>query len=157
MDVVLLGDGPLMDDVQRAAERPGSRLISKGFVKHDQILDYMRSARVLIMPSLWYEGLPLVIIEAFSLGLPVIGADVANTGALVQHGETGLLYPAGDHHALSSTLAWYAQNPAASQHMRQSARAYYLAAHTPEKNYQRLIEIYQASITSSVARESLPV
>jgi glycosyltransferase involved in cell wall biosynthesis len=157
MDVVLLGDGPLMDDVQRAATRPGSRLISKGFVKHDRILDYMRSARVLIMPSLWYEGLPLVIIEAFSLGLPVIGADVANTGALVQHGETGLLYPAGDHHALSSTLAWYAQNPAAAQYMRQSARAYYLAAHTPEKNYQRLIEIYEGSITSSVGRESLPV
>lgn len=147
MDVILLGDGPMMDDVQRAAKRPGSRLITKGFVKHAQILDYMRSARVLIMPSLWYEGgLPLVIIEAFSLGLPVIGADVGNTGALVQPGDTGLLYPAGDHRALSSTLAWYVNNPAAAQHMRKGARAYYLAEHTPDKNYQRLFEIYQGAI-----------
>src|SRR6202041_2742879 len=97
MDVVVLGDGPLIDDLQRAAERPGSRLISKGFMRHDRILAFMRSARVLIMPSLWYEGgLRLVIIEAFSLGRPVIGADEGNTGAVVQQGETGLLYPAGN-------------------------------------------------------------
>ena len=147
MDVVLLGDGPMMEDVQRAAKRPGSHLIPKGLVNHAQIVDYMRSARVLIMPSLWYEGgLPLVVIEAFSLGLPVIGADVGNTGALVQPGDTGLLYPAGDYRALSSTLAWYANNPAAVQRMRKGARECYLAEYTPDKNYQRLFEIYQDAI-----------
>jgi glycosyltransferase involved in cell wall biosynthesis len=158
MDVVILGDGSMRSEVQRVAERPGSRLICKGFVSHDQILDYMRSARVLIMPSLCYEGgLPLAIIEAFSFGLPVIGADLGNTGALVQPGETGLLYRAGDHHALSSMLAWYADNPAAAQHMRKGARAYYLAEHTPEKNYQRLIEIYQSAINCAVRPELQPV
>jgi glycosyltransferase involved in cell wall biosynthesis len=110
------------------------------------------------MPSLCYEGaLPLAIIEAFSLGLPVIGSALGNTGALVRPGETGLLYPPGDHHALASTLAGFAENPAAIQHMRQGARAYYLAGHTPEKNYRRLIEIYQDAIKRAVGHELLAV
>jgi glycosyltransferase involved in cell wall biosynthesis len=158
MDVVVLGDGPMMADLQSASQRPGSRLVVKGFVQHDQTLDYMRSARVLIMPSLCYEGaLPLAIIEAFSLGLPVIGSALGNTGALVRPGETGLLYPPGDHHALASALASFAENPAAIQHMRQGARAYYLAEHTPGKNYRRLIEIYQDAIKRTVGHELLAV
>jgi glycosyltransferase involved in cell wall biosynthesis len=151
MDVVILGDGPMKDQVRRAAARTGSRLIAKGFVPHEQTLDYMRSARVLIMPSLCYEGgLSLAIIEAFSLGLPVIGADLGNTGALVQPGETGLLYKVGDPQSLSSTLSRYANNSSEAEHMRKGARAYYLASHTPDKNYRRLVEIYQNAIVGAL-------
>jgi glycosyltransferase involved in cell wall biosynthesis len=155
MDIVILGDGPMRDDVQRAAERPGSRLIYKGFMPHDQILDFMRSARVLIMPSIWYEGgLPLVVIEAFSLGLPVIGADLGNVAAIIKPGETGLLYPPADHHALAAALVWFTDNPAAVLQMRKNARAHYLATHTPEKNYQRLVEIYQMTVDGAVGRQT---
>jgi glycosyltransferase involved in cell wall biosynthesis len=145
MDVVVIGDGPMLSDVLRAAMRPGSRLISKGFLKHAEIADYMRSARVLLMPSIWYEGgLPLVVIEAFSLGLPVIGARIGTVGTLIQPLETGLLYSSGDPQALSSALAQYATDADAEQAMRRGARAYYLANHTPARNYERLLEIYHA-------------
>jgi glycosyltransferase involved in cell wall biosynthesis len=155
MDIVILGDGPMREEVQRAAERPGSRLIYKGFMPHDQILDFMRSARVLIMPSIWYEGgLPLVVIEAFSLGLPVIGADLGNVAAIIKPGETGLLYPPADHQALSSALAWFMENLAEVRQMRENAREHYLATHTPEKNYQRLVEIYQMAIDGAVGRKA---
>lgn len=157
MDVVLLGDGPMRDEVERATQRPGSRLFAKGLVSHDQILEYLRRARVLIMPSLCYEGgLPLSIIEAFSLGLPVIAAGLGNAGAVIRPGETGLLYTPGNPQALCSTLDWYANNPAAAQNMRVAAREYYLRTHTPEKNYLRLIEIYQNAIASTAVRELLP-
>lgn len=147
MDVLILGDGPMSGDVRQAAERPGSRLQYKGFVGHDQIIDYMRSARALIMPSIWYEaGLPLVVIEAFSLGLPVIGAEVGNVGYLLRSGETGLLFTPGDPAALSDALRCFASNPSAAGEMRTRARNYYLATHTPDKNYAHLIEIYRAVI-----------
>jgi glycosyltransferase involved in cell wall biosynthesis len=143
MNVVILGDGPMRDELLRAAERPGSRLIWKGFVEPNQIFEYMRSARVLIWPSLCYEGGSMVLIEALSFGLPVIGADLGHGASLILHQETGLLYHAGDHHALAAALAGYVQKPEDEQYMRQGARAHYLAIYTPEKNYQRLIEIYQ--------------
>jgi glycosyltransferase involved in cell wall biosynthesis len=143
MDVVILGDGPMHDELRQAASRPGSRLIYKGFVEQSGIFDYMRSARVLLWPSLSYEGGSMVLIEALSFGLPVIGADLSHGASLIHHQETGLLFPASDHHALSATLAAYAQDPAAERHMRQRAREHYLTTYTPEMNYQRLIEIYQ--------------
>lgn len=157
MDIVILGDGPMRDQLQRAAERPGSRLIYKGFMAHDQILGFMRRARVLIMPSIGHEGgLPLVVIEGFSLGLPVIGANLGSVAETVRPGETGLLYPPGDHHTLASALAWFNQNPAAVRQMREGARAYYLATHTPERNYRRLIEIYEGVIEGSIKSNLSP-
>ena len=151
MDLVILGDGPLLGEVVEAAERPGSRLIVKGYVKHDQILEYMREASVLIMPSIWYEGgLPLVVIEAFSLGLPVIGADIGTVGGQIESGDTGLLYAPGEAAALSSALSWYASNPQAVREMRRRSREYYLATHTNEKNYQRLIKIYESVTCTSI-------
>jgi glycosyltransferase involved in cell wall biosynthesis len=149
MDIMIFGDGPMREELRRAAERPGSRLIFSGLIEHDSILDFMGRARALIVPSIWYEGgLPLVVIEAFSLGIPVIGANLGNIASVVRPGETGLLYPPGDHHALASALVWFTQNPAAVQQMREAARAHYLATHTPEMNYQRLIEIYEGVIAS---------
>jgi glycosyltransferase involved in cell wall biosynthesis len=108
------------------------------------------------MPAIWYEaGLPLVVIEAFSLGLPVIGAEVANVGRLLRSGETGLLYAPGEPAALSDALRSYASSPGAAGEMRKRARDYYLATHTPEKNYIRLIEIYQAAIQNH-PRQRIP-
>jgi glycosyltransferase involved in cell wall biosynthesis len=142
MDVVLLGEGPMRPAIEQAASRSGSRLRLKGFVGHEEIVTYMKGARVLFLTSLWYEGDPLVVIEAFSMGLPVIAAAIGNTAATVRAKETGLLYPPGDHAGLSSALEWYAAHPEAVERMRQNARDYYLATHTPEVNYERLLQIY---------------
>jgi glycosyltransferase involved in cell wall biosynthesis len=156
IDVAIAGDGPMRDRLQRAAARPNSRLLYKGILQHHQLLELMRHARALIMPSLWYEGgLPLVVIEAFSLGLPVIGANLGNVAAAISHGETGLLYTPGDHKALSFALAQLTHDTAAERRMRSAARAHYLASYTPEKNYQRLIEIYEDAIQRPAAQESL--
>ncbi len=143
MDVVVLGDGPMMPALQQAAQRPGSRLLVKGRQSHEQILDAMRRARVLLLPSLWYEGLPLVLIEAFSLGLPVVGTAHGNLASLIEPHHNGLLYPPGDHAALARTLTWLQDHPEVVERLREGARAAYLARYTPEANYRELITIYR--------------
>jgi glycosyltransferase involved in cell wall biosynthesis len=152
MDVVLLGDGPMRPDVDEAAARPGSRLKVRGFVDSDQTASMMKHASVLLMPSLWYEGDPLVVIEALSLGLPVIAATVGNTARTVAANKMGLVYPPRDHAGLAGALKWYADHPQEASAMRQSARSYYLATHTPELNYRRLLQIYAHA--SDTARTS---
>jgi glycosyltransferase involved in cell wall biosynthesis len=146
VDVVLLGDGPMREAVLRAQSRPGSRLKSLGFMKHDQIIDHMRRANVLIMPSIWYESGPLVVIEALSLGLPVIAADLGNVAQLIRTTGAGLLYEPGNPAALAARLTEYASKPEAAVAMRKYARSAYESAHTPEKNYGRLMEIYEGVI-----------
>jgi len=143
MDVVLLGDGPMREQVAQAQARPGSRLISKGFIQHDQIIEYMRRASVLIMPSIWYESGPLVVIEALSLGLPVIAAALGNVAQVISTTTAGLLYEPGNSAGLAAALAQFASNPEEIIEMRRRARLAYESTHTPQKNYERLIEIYE--------------
>ncbi len=139
MPVVVLGDGPMMAELTHAAVRPGSRLIVKGKQTHAQILDWMRDARVLVLPSLWYEGFPLVLLEAFSVGLPVLGANHGSIAELIEPGRTGALFTPGSAEDLSEALRGFTNTPL---EMRKAARACYLNRYTPEANYRSLLAVY---------------
>ena len=69
----LLGEGPMRDEIapqlQACGLRPESLL---GNVPREEVLRWMRGARFLVCPSHWFEGCPLVIVEAFACGIPVI-------------------------------------------------------------------------------------
>ena len=66
---------------------------------------YLESADVVVVPSDNPEPFGLVAIEAFARGRPVIGSDAGGLADIVDHGETGWLYPAGDAEALAEVIA----------------------------------------------------
>jgi glycosyltransferase involved in cell wall biosynthesis len=143
MDVVVLGDGPMRPALEQAAGRIGSRLKVKGFIRKDEMSAWMKDAKALLMTSLWYEpGDPLVMIEAFCAGLPVVASNIGHAAATVRAEGVGMLYAPGDHIELAASLQKLADHPDNTNLMRQNARNYYLATHSPEKNYERLMEIY---------------
>ena len=49
-----------------------------GWVSEDEVTDLMRAAEAVLVPSEWYEGLPLVILRSLSVGTPVITSDLEN-------------------------------------------------------------------------------
>lgn len=82
------------------AHRAGAGMVRNvtyaGLLDRRQMMEFYRGAGFVVVPSLWYEMCPLVILEAMALGLPVIAADVGGLSELVVDGETGLLFGAGD-------------------------------------------------------------
>lgn len=60
-----------------------------GFQQKEDLCKIMKKAKAVIVPSQWYEGFPMTIVEAFSLGVPVIGSDIGNVGSLINHGVNG--------------------------------------------------------------------
>jgi glycosyltransferase involved in cell wall biosynthesis len=102
--LVVMGDGPLRDELSALAQRLGiaSRLIFLG-VRRD-VGELMAALDVFVMPSLW-EGLPLALILAMGAGLPVVATAVAGIPEVVTDGETGWLVPPGDSTALARALA----------------------------------------------------
>src|SRR5206468_5235849 len=63
-------------------------------VPHDQVISLLREYHVLAVPSRWLETGPLVILESFAAGTPVIGSDLGGIADLVRREGNGLLVEA---------------------------------------------------------------
>jgi glycosyltransferase involved in cell wall biosynthesis len=105
-ELVLVGGGELRDVLERRMQALGldSHVRITGFVSQERVVEELRAARALVLPSLG-EGLPVVIMEAFALGRPVLSTFIAGIPELVTPGESGWLVPAGSVEALAAALA----------------------------------------------------
>ncbi len=79
---------------QKADQHGGITL--EGKFPPEQLPEIMGQIDVLVMPSLWYENNPLVLLEATAMKVPVIAADIGGMAELVEHEVNGLLFRAGD-------------------------------------------------------------
>jgi glycosyltransferase involved in cell wall biosynthesis len=101
---VVAGDGEQREELERLAASLGAPVVFAGRLGGDALWDAVRSARVAVLPSEWYENAPLSVLEAFHLRKPVIGADIGGIPELVEHGRTGWTFPAGDAEALADRM-----------------------------------------------------
>lgn len=112
----------------------------RGQASREEVSQALASSDVLVAPSLWYENAPLVISEAFSMGLPVVASNVGALAEKVRHGVDGLLFPAGDAKALASTLIRLARDPVLLQILRAGIQN----TATREQHIDRMIEVYNS-------------
>lgn len=138
----IAGDGPLSDKVRLAAEQ-NPQITWLGHVPNSEVYELLQHATVFIFPSMWYETFGRVIIEAYAAGTPVIASRLGTATELVQDGQTGLHFRAGDAADLAEKVTWLFQHPAELQQMRQAARHEFETKYTAERNYEQLIAIYE--------------
>ena len=82
-----------------------------GPIHFDHVGAALRQFDALVVPSLWYENSPLVIQEAYVVGVPVIAARIGALIEKVQEQQSGLLYTAGDSQALAALLRHVIDQP----------------------------------------------
>lgn len=102
----IAGTGPDRPMLEALAVRLGvaARVRYLGFVGDStELRELYRRASVLALPSA-YEGLPMVLLEAMSCGLPVVGSDIPAIAEVVRAGRSGLLVPPGDVHRIAAGL-----------------------------------------------------
>jgi glycosyltransferase involved in cell wall biosynthesis len=103
--------------VRAAIRHPQVRVA--GPAPFDQVGAVLRQFDALITPSLWYENSPLVIQEAYALGIPVIASNLGALAEKVQDGVSGRLFPAGDSVTLAAILQEISAEPALLARYRQ--------------------------------------
>ncbi len=141
----ILGDGPLADEV-RAAQKNDSRIHWLGRRDHSEVQEILSRSQALVMPSLWYETFGRTIIEAYSVGTPVIASRLGAMEELVEEGRTGLFFEPGQADSLAEQVWRFVALPLAErQNMAAVSKSRYFEKYTPESNYQRLIEIYETA------------
>jgi glycosyltransferase involved in cell wall biosynthesis len=147
MPLKIAGAGPMTTDLTAAAV-PGSGIEYLGHRKREEILDLMKSASFLVFPSLWYEGLPMTIIEAFASGLPVIASDLGTMASLVKHRATGLRFAPGYAAGLISSVQWLQTHGEEVRKFRTNARREFELHYSAETNYRHLMRLYGRVIGS---------
>lgn len=121
------------------------KVIFKGFVLGDELKDLMLSAKILIHPVLWSENLPNSVIEAMSMGIPVIASRIGSMIEMIDHGENGYMFTAGEHKELAKYIMML-MNEDNYQRISDNARKKYLDVYSPDQHYKKIIEIFENKI-----------
>lgn len=140
---VIVGDGPLLDDVKREAARLGVDLILTGF--RDDAVRIATGFDVFVISSL-YEGLGRALTEALASGRPVVASAVNGVPDLVIPGVTGLLAPPRAPDRFAECVMWLLEHPVDAQRMGRQGRAFVLECFDPagmcaliDETYARLL------------------
>lgn len=139
--LLIVGDGPLLEEVRRRAES-SERIEVLGQQPKQRVTELMQNAAFLVVPSIWFEGMPMVILEALACGLPVLASDHGGLPELVTPERSGWLIPPGEPEVLARTVAQVVAAPERLGEMRQAARRDFEENYTARRNLQRLTEIY---------------
>ena len=121
-ECVLLGDGPLMADVQQSIKECGlqDRFILPGWVTPEDVLDWFDKSDILFMPSL-SEGLPVVGVQALAKGLAFVVSDIGGFVDLVEDGKNGFLVALNDPSSFLTALKELISNKNYLSHFRKAS------------------------------------
>jgi len=138
----IAGDGPLRPKVKETArQHPNIQYL--GAIDRPAVMDLLSRCSALIFPSIWYEGMPMTLLEAFALGTPVIASNLGAMQAMIQDGRTGWLFPAGDGSALRRKAEqWLETDEDYRRRLAEEVRRTYETHYTPQRNLELLLQLY---------------
>lgn len=139
----VVGEGP--ERVALEARAPG-HVTFLGGLSRGEVLWEMTNAQALVVPSLWYEGFPMVVVEAYARGTPVIASEIGALAEVVTAGKTGALVPPGDAAALRQRIGEVLGAADLTAAWGRAARAAYLELYAPDENRRLLEAIYTRAV-----------
>ena len=107
-----------------------------GFQLNNDLDSWVRNARFVVVPSEWYEPFGLTVIEAISLGTPVVGANIAGIQEIIEGNPVGIVYEAGNKEEMKETILKLWNDDIAYRKLKQGCNLYHFM--TVEKYYSRL-------------------
>lgn len=137
--LIIIGDGPLKNEVINTNNK---NIIFLGQKNKTEVTELMQKASFLVMPSTWYEGLPMVLIESFCAGLPVIASKIGTLEETVENNVTGLHFKTNNVIDLRLKANKLISDKALLHTLSKNARNQYLNNFSASKNYNILIDIY---------------
>lgn len=144
-ELVIVGEGPERPSLEKGAP-PNVTFL--GHQSRHIVNELMQSAALLVMPSIWYEGFPVTLVEAYRNSLPVFCSRIGSLRTLVDEGVTGGMFEVNDPSGLARSIKNALANREVLKLLGQNARSRYLREYTPEANITKLEEIYLGALRS---------
>ncbi|MCS7058376.1 MAG: glycosyltransferase [Meiothermus sp.] len=139
----LVGQGPLLEPMKELVGSFGLEEKVRFLGARGDVPSLMNAADAYVMSSAW-EGMPMVLLEAAAVGLPIVATDVGGNREVVEQGKNGLLVPPKDSQGLAMAMRALMERPAAERtQMGQAGRALVLQRYDLERIVQRWDALYQ--------------
>jgi glycosyltransferase involved in cell wall biosynthesis len=154
----LIGDGPERVFIEESAARC-DRIKLLGHLSFAETQGRLSKAKLLVLPSVCFEGFPMVIREAFALGVPVATSRLGPLPTIVPEGKVGRLFPPGDEPEMLRIIREMWSDTGNLATMGSAAHEEFEQNYTAERNYRQLQNIYRnarnqrGSATSNLSKE----
>jgi colanic acid/amylovoran biosynthesis glycosyltransferase len=147
----IVGDGPLGPELRRLVDELDAAATVKllGWKHQEEAAEILGESHIMVAPSVTagdgdQEGIPVVLMEAMALGLPIVSTLHSGIPELVEDGLSGFLVAERDVDALADRLSHLLEHPETWPGMGKAGRAFVEANYNIDKLNDRLVEIYQS-------------
>ena len=138
--LIVCGIGPMEEWCKQYVRENSLNVEMKGFVSNEETRQLIASSKAMILPTQWYEGFPMSIAEAFSVGTPVIGSNMGNVGSLIKDKFTGIKIQCETPVELQKAVNRIENNT----DIYETTIKEYKSLYTAKKNYETMNYIYQS-------------
>nr|CRH08067.1 putative GT4 : distantly related to UDP-Glc: 1, 2-diacylglycerol 3-a-glucosyltransferase [Candidatus Magnetococcus massalia] len=152
VNLLLVGGGPEEERLKQLCQtlELSERVHFTGRIPHQEVNDAYAACDWMVYPRLperiTETVTPLKPLEAMALGRPVLASDVGGHRELIQHGETGLLFTAGDEGALAHTLGNLTRAESGRRMMIEQGRAFVTRERTWKRSVAGYASLYQHAL-----------
>lgn len=141
-ELVICGTGPMEDWCRKfVADNHLENVQFKGFIPNEEVRKLIATGKALVLSTQWYEGFPMSIVEAFSVGTPVIGSDIGNVGDIIEEGVSGVKFQNDSATALAEAVRKIKND---NGDIHEKVAQVYRSKYSAEVNYIQLSMIYNS-------------
>ena len=114
-----------------------------GELSYSQISSILQNALISVIPSIIYENLPNSLLESFSFGIPVVGANIGSLAYVIKDQLNGLLFEPGNEKDLANKIKFCLENPTAVTKMGETAKRMADDEFSPEIHLAKLTALFK--------------
>ena len=122
-----------------------------GYCGPDDLARFYNNARAIVLPSVWFEGFPTVLVEAMLHRKPIICSDIGGLSDIVDDGVTGFLVKPGDAQDLAEKMKILWDDPELCKKMGEAGRNKAMTEYSNDKYYERLMRVFNKVTAKSDA------
>jgi glycosyltransferase involved in cell wall biosynthesis len=141
----IAGSGELEADVE-AVNMRNPRIEYLGRVEQAELMTQFDEARAVVLPSIWEDNGPLVILEAQARGAALVVTDRGGPREFVRDGESGFVVRADDAEALAAAMRRLLEEPQLARRFGETARRDVRAGHNAARHYEDLLSVYREAM-----------
>ena len=126
----------------------------EGPLERQELGDVVRRSRFTVVPSKWYDLIPNSVLESFMWFRPVVASDLGSFREVVQDGETGMLCDTSNTEEFSRVLDGLLSDPERCTSMGRTAHRWVLEHASPQRHYERFMELAARIGVTGVASQA---